>query len=117
MVTEDGCEFFTSFRTFDACSFQYVFPNAMILGDPERNFEVIVSEGITSVELFILTRQGSLIHFDKTDEIVFGEPILLWDGTISGTSIPTGTYVVVMIGKNPLYQFEKKIVGSLLVLQ
>lgn len=116
VITRDGCEFFTSFQTFDACSFEYVFPNAMILDDPIRNFEVRVSEGITSVEFFIITRQGDLIHYDNTVEISFGEPILQWDGKIKGVNIPTGTYVVVLIGKNPLYQFEEKITGTLLVL-
>lgn len=116
VLTLDGCAYFTTFTTFDACSFEYVFPNAMILDDPQRNFEVRVSEGITSVELFIINRQGSLIHYDQSLEIPFGEPILQWDGKISGANIPSGSYVVVLIGKNPLYQFEEKIIGSLLVL-
>lgn len=117
VITEDGCEFSTSFRTFDACSFEYVFPNAMILGDPQRNFEVRVSEGITSVELFIINRQGTLIHYDQSEEIPFGEAFLAWDGSVNGATIPSGTYVVVLVGKNPLYQFEEKITGSLLVLE
>ncbi|GAB3217545.1 hypothetical protein GCM10027454_01320 [Algoriphagus aestuariicola] len=117
VVTEDGCEFTGSFETFDACSFDYVFPNAMTLGDPLRNFEVRVSEGITEVELHILNRQGALIHFGRAEEIVVGEPILEWDGTTNGTYIPSGTYVVVLIGRNPLFQFEQKITGSLLVLE
>jgi flagellar hook assembly protein FlgD len=75
-----------------------------------------VSEGITSVELYIINRQGELIHSDRTEEISYGTPILKWDGKVGGTNIPTGTYVVVLIGKNPLYQFEEKIIGSLLVL-
>lgn len=116
VVTVDGCEFYDSFSTYDACSFDYIFPNAMVLGDPARNFEVRVSEGITSVELFILNRQGSLIHYDRSDEIPFGEEFLEWDGQVSGVSIPTGTYVVVLVGRNPQYQFEQKITGSLLVL-
>lgn len=117
VITADGCEFSTSFRTFDACSFDYVFPNAMILGDPQRNFSVRVSEGITTVELFIINRQGSLIHYDQSVEIPFGEAFLKWDGKVKGANIPSGTYVVVLLGKNPLYQFEEKITGSLLVLE
>jgi hypothetical protein len=117
VVSEDGCEFFTGFRTYDACNFEYVFPNAMILGDPQRNFEVYVSEGITSAELFIFNRQGALIHYDQKVEIPLGDPILVWDGVISGKYIPTGTYLIVLVGKNPLYQFEKKITGSLLVIK
>ncbi len=117
VISADGCDFFTSFRTYDACSFSYVFPNAMVLGDSERNFEVRVSEGITTVELFIINRQGSLVHYDQSDEIPFEEPVLQWDGKVSGAYIPLGTYVVVLVGKNPLYQFEQKITGSLLVIE
>ncbi|WP_198673022.1 hypothetical protein [Algoriphagus litoralis] len=116
VTTADGCEFFASFRTYDACSFEYVFPNAMILDDGSRTFEVRVSEGITSVDLFIINRKGGLVHSDRTEEISYGEPILQWDGKVSGANIPSGTYVVVLVGKNPLYQFEEKIIGSLLVL-
>lgn len=116
VTTLDGCEFSTTFNTYDACSFDYAFPNAMVLDNPQRNFEVWVSQGITSVELFIINRQGSLIHYDQSVEIPLGEAFLQWDGKISGTNIPTGSYVVVLIGKNPLYKFEEKIIGSLLVL-
>lgn len=117
VITADGCKFSTTFRTYDACSFSYVFPNAMVLGDSERNFEVTVSEGITSVELFIINRQGSLVHYDQSDEIPLGESVFIWDGKVSGAYIPSGTYVIVLIGKNPLYQFEQKITGSLLVIE
>jgi hypothetical protein len=116
VVTIDGCEFFASFSTYDACSFEHVFPSGMILDDASRSFEVRVSEGITSVELYIINRKGELIHSDRTEEISYGTPILKWDGKVAGTNIPTGTYVVILIGKNPLYQFEEKIIGSLLVL-
>ncbi|HSF52714.1 MAG TPA: hypothetical protein VLA71_03130 [Algoriphagus sp.] len=117
VVTTDSCEFFASFRTFDACSFEYAIPNAMVLGDPSRNFEVRISEGITEVELFIINRQGGLVHYQKSEEIPFGDAFLEWDGTTDGRYIPTGTYVVVLVGRNPLYQFEEKITGSLLVLE
>lgn len=115
--TADGCEFSASFRTYDACSFSYVMPNAMVLGDSQRKFEVWVSEGITTVELFIINRQGSLIHHNLSNEISFEEPLFIWDGKVSGDYIPSGTYSVVLVGKNPLYQFEEKITGSLLVIE
>ncbi|WP_139352724.1 hypothetical protein [Algoriphagus sp. A40] len=117
VITVDGCEFFTSFRTYDACSFDYVIPTGMVLGDPERNFEVRISEGITEIELYIINRQGSLVHYQKSEEIPFGEAFLEWDGTINGSFISPGTYVVVLVGRNPLFQYEEKITGSLLVLE
>lgn len=117
VITEDGCEFSSSFRTFDTCTFSYVFPNAMVLGDSQRNFEVWVSEGIATVELFIINRQGSLIHHDQSNEISSEEPLFVWDGKVSGDYIPAGTYTIVLVGKNPLYQFEEKITKSLLVIE
>ncbi len=115
--TADGCEFFASFRAYDACSFEYVFPNAMVLGDPERGFEIRVSEGITEAELFVINRQGALVHYGKTTEVSFGAPILKWDGTNNGTTVLPGTYVVVLVGRNPSFQFEEKITGFLQVLE
>ncbi len=117
VVTEDGCELIDSFETFEACGFNYIFPNAMTLGDPDRNFELRVSEGISEVELYIINRQGALIHYDKAIEIPVGEPILEWNGMSNGTYIPPGIYMVVLICRNPLFQFEQKITGSLLVLE
>lgn len=117
VITADGCEFSATFRTYDACGFELAIPNAMILGDNERDFEVRVSEGITELELFILNRQGALVHYQKSEEIPIEEAFLKWDGKYNGTFIPTGTYVVVLIARNPLYGFEQKITSSLLVLE
>lgn len=117
VVTVDGCEFFETFSTYDACSFEYALPNALVLGDPSRNFQVTLSEGVTEAELFILNRQGTLIHYEKAAEIPFGEPFLQWDGTSGGKFIPSGTYVVVLAVSNPLYDYEEKITTSLLVLE
>jgi hypothetical protein len=117
VITADGCEFFTSFRTFDAFSFVYVFPNVMILGDPQKNFQVRVSEGITSVQLFIINGEGSLIYYDQSVEIPLGKAFLKWDGKIKSANIPSGTYVIMLIGKKPLYQFKEKTTGLILVLE
>jgi hypothetical protein len=117
VVTVDGCQFAAEFETFDACRFDYVYPNAMVLGDPNRNFQVTVNDGITEAELFIINRQGTLVHYQKTEETPVGLPFFEWDGKSNGSYITPGTYVVILIGRNPAYQFEEKITGSLLVLE
>lgn len=118
VTTEDGCSFSDTFTTFDACDFQVIFPNAMILGDPNRDFQVIVSEGVSEAQLFILNRQGALIHEGKTAEITPNSPILNWDGRMqNGESVPLGTYVVVLVLRNPIYGFEEKLTGSLIVIE
>lgn len=118
VTTIDGCEFSGSFTTYDACDFEVVFPNAMIAGDPARNFQVILSEGVTEASLFILNRQGALIYQTDSVEIAPEAPVLQWDGTmLDGKKVPVGTYVVVLMAKNPTYGFEEKITGSLLVIE
>jgi len=118
VTTSDGCEFAVSFTTFDACDFKVIYPNAMILDDPARDFRVLVSEGVMEADLYIINRQGALIHFEQTSEISPAIPILIWNGKIAGTgrSIPSGTYAVVLILRNSIYGFEEKITSSVLVI-
>ncbi|MDG1278151.1 MAG: hypothetical protein P8O16_12790 [Algoriphagus sp.] len=116
VTTVDGCEFVASFTTFDACDFEVVFPTAMVLDDPSRDFRVLVSEGVTEADLYILNRQGALIHFQTVNDIAAEVPILIWDGKTDGKSIPSGTYVVVLMLRNPIYGFEEKITSSLFVI-
>lgn len=117
VTTRDGCEFVSRFTTYDACSFDYTFPNAMVLDEPFREFEVWISKGITEIELFILNRQGALVHYEQATELAFERPIFKWDGKNLGKPIPPGTYAVVLLARNPLYSFEEKITGSLLVIE
>ncbi|SFB47093.1 hypothetical protein SAMN04489723_1127 [Algoriphagus aquimarinus] len=116
VTTEDGCVFEDNFRTYDVCNYQIVYPNAMVLEDTERDFRVLLSEGVTDAELFILNRQGELIFHAATGEIPIATPVLRWDGKLNGKWVPTGTYVVVIILRNSVYGFEEKEIGSLTVL-
>lgn len=117
VTTEDGCEFTAEFNTYDACKFQVVYPNAMILNQADKDFRVLISEGVSEAELFVLNRQGTLIHHELTSEIPVETPILQWDGTINGKNIPSGTYVVILLLRNNEFGFEDKITSSLLVIE
>ncbi|MBN3584436.1 hypothetical protein JYB64_18730 [Algoriphagus aestuarii] len=117
VITEDGCEFSAEFSTYDACNFNIVYPNAMILGNPEKDFRILLTEGVTEAELFILNRQGTLVHHQVTNEIPVASPILQWDGTVGGKNVPLGTYVVVILLRNEEFGFEDKVTSSLLVLE
>lgn len=116
VTTEDGCEFADQFRTIEVCSFDVVFPNALVLGDPDRDFRVLVSEGVTDAEVFIHNRQGALVHHSEALEIDSETPILRWQGDYQGQKIIPGTYAVVLILRNSEYGFEEKVTSSLLVL-
>ncbi len=117
VVTEDGCEFSVDFSTYDACNFNIVYPNAMILGNPDKDFRVLLTEGVSEAELFVLNRQGTLVHHQITNEIRVETPILQWDGTVGGKNVPLGTYVVVILLRNDEFGFEDKVTSSLLVLE
>jgi len=117
VTTVDGCEFVKEFETFEVCTFSVVHPNAMVLGDPTRDFRVLVNQGVEKVEIFILNRQGELIHYDLAAQFEPRSPLFKWDGTVRGNQIPLGTYVVVIQLKNITYGFEDKITSSLLVIQ
>ncbi|TFV93244.1 hypothetical protein E4S40_13360 [Algoriphagus kandeliae] len=115
--TADNCVFSDNFETYDACNFQVIFPDAMVVGDPNQDFRVIVNEGITEAELFIFNRFGELVHHDITQEIPIEYPFFNWDGTsINGRKAPIGTLAVLLIVRNSIYGFEEKITGSLLVI-
>ncbi|WP_425636001.1 hypothetical protein ACPUEN_11430 [Algoriphagus yeomjeoni] len=116
VTTLDGCEFEDEFRTYDVCDYQIVYPNAVILGNPDKDFRVLMSEGVTEAELFIFNRQGELIHHSKTNDIPVEVAVLKWDGKAFGKYVQPGTYVAVIALRNPLYGLEEKETVSLLVI-
>lgn len=117
VLTAEGCIYEEEFRVYDVCDVDYVFPNAMILGDPERDFRLTVSEGVSQAELYVINSNGELIHQAATSDVSFQTPILIWDGTVGGKSVPQGTYAIIVILKNPEYGLEEKVTGSFLVLE
>ncbi|MDR7129226.1 hypothetical protein J2X69_001561 [Algoriphagus sp. 4150] len=116
VLSVEGCIYIEKFRVYDVCDVDYVFPNAMILGDPARDFRVTVSEGVSEAELYVFNSTGELIHHDVETEISFLSPILIWDGVETGRSVPQGTYAIVLILKNE-FDLNEKVTGSLLVLE
>lgn len=117
VTTEDACVFTHSFTTFDACDFQIAYPNAMVIGDNSRDFSITVSKEVEEVELFILNRQGALIHHAHEVDVPEATAILHWDGKVNGKSIPIGTYAVVIILRNQIFGFEEKLTSALLVIE
>jgi hypothetical protein len=116
VTTVDGCVFEKSFTTVDRCDFQIVYPNAMVLGDSDRDFSVIVSEGVNEVEVHIINRQGLLIHFESLKEVQFKVPILNWDGRYRGQYVANGSYAVVLILRNTAYGVEEKRISSIVII-
>lgn len=117
VTTDEGCVLLENFSTHDVCDIKLVYPNAMILGNPEKNFRVFISEDITDAELFVLNRQGELIHHAYTNNVPVKDPAFLWDGKFNGQYVPVGNYAFVVILRNPSYGIEERETGSLLVLK
>ncbi|SFT98441.1 hypothetical protein SAMN04489724_3163 [Algoriphagus locisalis] len=117
VLTAEGCIYEEEFRVYDVCEIDYVFPNAMILDDPDRDFRVTVSEGVTEAELYVINSTGELIHQAEVSDISYHTPILIWDGTVGGNRVPQGTYAIVLIMRNPDYGLNEKVTGSFLVLE
>ncbi|WPR73784.1 hypothetical protein [Algoriphagus sp. NG3] len=117
VLTVEGCIYEEEFRVYDVCNIDYVLPNAMILGDAERDFRVTVSEGVSEAEMYVINSTGELIHYATENEIGFQEPILTWDGKINGNYAPLGTYAIILILRNPEYGLDEKITKSLLILE
>jgi len=80
VTTEDGCLFEERFTAFNVCDYKLIYPNTMILRNPNKDFRILMSEGITEAELFVLNRQGQLIHHATTTDIKMEVPVLNWDG-------------------------------------
>ena len=117
VTTEEGCVLLENFSTHDVCDFHVVFPNAMILGNPQKNFKVFISEDITDAELFVLNRQGELIHHVSNNNVPIETPVFSWDGKFNSQFVPVGNYAFVLILRNPSYGIEERETGSFLVLQ
>ncbi|OYX19485.1 MAG: hypothetical protein B7Z16_07660, partial [Algoriphagus sp. 32-45-6] len=117
VISEDGCFFATTFSTYDLCFFEFRMTDAMIIGDNSRPFEAWINEGITDAEVFIINRQGQLIHYEKMEERPKEGPVFKWDGMAFGRPAIPGTYAVVLKVSNPTYGFSEKITQALLVIE
>jgi len=116
VTTEDKCQFTVEFTTYDVCNIQVIFPNAMQLDNPVKDFTVVVSQEVMEAELFIMNRQGELIYHGLQKDVLANTAILFWDGRVNGKNSILGTYSVVVILRNPAYGVEQKITGTLLIL-
>ncbi len=91
-----GCEWEGTFTVEEDCSLKVVFPNGMVLNDPNRNFILYVNEYIDEVDVFIYNRWGELIFYCEQDTMEPNKPFCPWDGSVNGKFVPTGTYVALV---------------------
>ncbi|EON78908.1 hypothetical protein ADIS_0501 [Lunatimonas lonarensis] len=96
VVSEEGCEMVSAFEVLEGCALMIRMPDAMVVGDPQRDFRIYAHPDIDEVEVFIYQRTGELI-FHATSRVGSGtEPVCSWDGQMNGRPITVGTYPVVV---------------------
>ncbi|SMD43433.1 hypothetical protein SAMN00777080_2025 [Aquiflexum balticum DSM 16537] len=117
VTNQDGCVFEASFSTFEDCTFQFVFPNAMVLNDPDKIFEIIVNDAVDFAQLWIHNRQGELFYFCEGKDVQSRLAFCQWDGMKNGKYIPVGNYTMTLWIRSSRFGLEKKISQNLTVLK
>lgn len=115
VTNQDGCVFESSFSAFEDCTFQYVFPNAMVLNDPNRLFEIWVNDAVDHAQLWIHNRKGELIYHCVGKDVQSRLAFCQWDGTRNGKYIPAGNYSVTLKIESSRFGLVEKISQNLTV--
>lgn len=89
-----GCEYVATFTILEDCRLRIVYPNAIVLDDPNRNFILYANEFIDDIEVFIFNRWGELIFYCSHENVEPRQPFCPWDGRVNGNFVPNGTYAV-----------------------
>ncbi|GAB3645510.1 hypothetical protein GCM10028791_03760 [Echinicola sediminis] len=112
-----GCTFSTTFEVIEDCTLNITTPNALIPGDPERNFVVYVNSFVDEISVLIYNRWGELIYHCIEENIPENSPFCRWDGMINGQKAPIGTYPVIIKFKSRDQDLEKSIKKAIVVIE
>ncbi|MFD2202129.1 gliding motility-associated C-terminal domain-containing protein [Shivajiella indica] len=112
-----GCFYEARFDVQVDCELKVIFPNAMILNDPSKNFVVYTSDFVDELEVYIYNRWGQLIFYCESMGNNADTPLCSWDGTVGGKFVPVGTYPVVVKYGSSAQSVRKSITKPILVLE
>ena len=112
-----GCEYITSFEVREDCSLKIIFPNGIVLNDPNRNFILYANEYIDDVEVYIYNRWGELIFYCTHENLEPQQPFCPWDGQVRGELVPNGTYAVVVKFTSEDQNKTEKLTKAITVIQ
>lgn len=115
--SEEGCVQSKSFSVVDACVVMVRFTNAMIPGNPTRDFRVYANTEIDEVEVFIYQRTGELIFHAGGTVSDSNIPVCVWDGLLHGKPISTDIYPVVIKYKSSSLGLDQVLKKSLFVVR
>ncbi|MFC5625807.1 gliding motility-associated C-terminal domain-containing protein [Algoriphagus winogradskyi] len=112
-----GCAYVATIEVVEDCSLKIVFPNGVVLNDPNRNFILYANEYIDDVEVYIYNRWGELIFYCEHENIEPKQPFCPWDGQVRGELVPNGTYAVVVKFTSTDQNITQKVIKSITVIQ
>ncbi|MEB2774451.1 hypothetical protein SYJ56_03990 [Algoriphagus sp. D3-2-R+10] len=116
VYSEEGCAFQTDFATEEECELRVIYPNAVQLGNPDKQFLLYTNYLIDEVNLVILNQWGQVIFQCSQTNLISEETTCLWDGTYNGKVIPNGNYAVRINFKNYEKNISKSEFGSILII-
>ncbi len=116
VVDAFGCPQEQAFSVEENCVILVRYPNALVPGDPQREFTVYAAPEIDWLEVFIYNRNGALIYY--CEELRGGQasPACSWDGFLNGKEAMDGTYSVIVKYRSEDLGVEKSEKRSLTVI-
>lgn len=112
-----GCEYVATIDVVEDCALKIVFPNGIVLNDPNRNFILYANEYIDDVEVYIYNRWGELIFYCEHENIEPKQPFCPWNGQVRGELVPNGTYAVVVKFRSVDQNITEKLIKAITVIQ
>lgn len=96
VVDAFGCPQEQAFSVEENCVILTRYPNALVPGDPQREFTVYAAPEIDRVEVFIYNRNGALIFYCEELNAGQASPVCSWNGFLNGKKVMDGTYSVIV---------------------
>lgn len=118
LVVEDasGCVFTANFRVEEECDIDVIFPDAIVPGDPRRNFVVYTQGQIDALGVYIYNRWGELIYYCEETNVAENLSVCSWDGIVNGKKVPVGTYPVVVKFTNERQMISRTLKKAIVVI-
>ncbi len=117
VYSDEGCPYSTTFVTEEECELKVIFPNAIELGNPDKEFLVYTNYLIDELEVYIFNKWGQIIFQCIQTGLITEESTCYWDGTFNGKTIPIGSYAVRLNYKNLEKGINEYHLGSILVIE
>lgn len=112
-----GCETSAPFEVMETCISLAKFPNALMPGNPRKDFRIYLDSLIQKVEVLIYNRSGELVYHCESEVTDHSQAYCVWDGTVNGKLAPIGTYPMVIRLSSDEHQINEEMKKSLLVVE